>query len=57
LDSQLTVFVELATTVYNSGDDIKQCEAVQEYERSGRKDTVDETEKCTSEEVKALKLK
>jgi hypothetical protein len=57
LDAQLEVFIQLMTRLYNLGAEVHQCEAVQEYERSGRREVVQATEKCKGEEVQKLTIK
>ena len=57
LDVQLEMFVQLMTKLYNLGEEVHQCDAVQEYEKSGRKDIVESTGKCSEEEVQRLNIK
>lgn len=57
MDAQLEVFIQLMTRLYNLGGEVHQCEAVIEYERSGRREVVQSTEKCKGEEVQRLTIK
>ena len=57
LDVQLEMFIQLMTKLYNLGEEVHQCDAVQEYEKSGRKDIVESTGKCSEEEVQRLNIK
>ena len=49
--------MQLLTTLYSLGPEVSQCELVQEYERSGRKDIVRPTDKCKEREVKKLTIR
>lgn len=57
LDAQLEVFIQLMTRLYNLGTEVSLCDAVQEYERSGRREVVQSTEKCKGDEVQKLTIK
>jgi len=57
IDAQLEVFIQLMTKLYNLGAEIHQCDAVQEYERSGRREEVQSTEKCNDNQIKKLTIR
>jgi len=53
----LEIFTQMMTTLYNLGDEIHECEAVQEYQRSGRGDEIQATDLCSTEKVTQLTIK
>jgi hypothetical protein len=56
-DGQIEIFVQLLTTLYSLGPEVNECEIVQEYHRSGRKDVTRPTDKCKEQEVKKLTIR
>ena len=58
MDAELEVFIQLMAGLYALEEEVNHCDAVQEYERSGRRDLiVQSTDKCKEEEIQRLTIK
>ena len=60
MDAKLEVFIQLLgdanLDAFELGEELDSCEAVQEYQRSGSRDLIDQsTDKCKGEEIHKLK--